>query len=149
MPVQIQYFRDGIEEPEQDPIAVNPVVEKIIEDYSFSGAELNVIFLPDEELRTINMNFLNHDVYTDVITFDLTEEATLINGEIYVSVERIKENADFYSYSFQEELHRVIIHGVLHLAGLEDKSTLDKQTMTKQENYYLEHLKTSNNGGSI
>ena len=98
--------------------------------------EINFIFCDDEFLHKINLEFLEHDSYTDIITFDYSVGDELIS-EIYISVERVKENAPDYSESFEEELHRVVIHGVLHLCGYNDKSDEEEAIMREKENYYL------------
>ena len=97
---------------------------------------LNYIFCDDEYLHKINLEFLDHDTYTDIITFDYCVGNELIS-DIYVSVERVKENAMDFSDSFEEELHRVLVHGLLHLCGYKDKTEDDKSVMRKKENYYL------------
>jgi len=96
------------------------------------------IFCNDEYLLGINRQFLNHDTYTDIITFDLSEKETELIGEIYISTERIAENAAKFKTTFDRELHRVIFHGALHLCGFKDKKPADKQEMTRQENLCLE-----------
>jgi rRNA maturation RNase YbeY len=85
----------------------------------------------------INKKFLQHAYFTDVITFDLSENESL-NGEIYISVDRVRENAGFYGVSIKEELHRVVFHGFLHLLGFSDKSPAQQKIMKKQENALLE-----------
>lgn len=97
---------------------------------------LNVIFLDDDGLLAINKEYLKHDYYTDVITFDYNDNE-LVNGEVFISIDRIKENASELNISFNDELHRVIIHGLLHLFGYKDKSAEDKQLMRSKEDYYL------------
>lgn len=97
-------------------------------------------FCTDEELLEINIKHLNHNTYTDIITFDYTEERT-INGDIFISTERIVENAKKFQVTFDEELHRVIIHGVLHLCGYKDKKAEDAELMRKKENQALASLK--------
>lgn len=97
---------------------------------------LNYIFCDDEYLHRINVEFLNHDTYTDIITFDYCVGDELIS-DVYVSVERVKENAENFSPSFEEELHRVLIHGLLHLCGYKDKTEEESGIMRTKENYYL------------
>ena len=99
---------------------------------------LSYIFCSDEYLLGINKNFLKHDFYTDVITFDLSPSKNEIEGEVYVSVDRIKDNAKQLDVSFKEELHRVIFHGALHLCGYKDKRKANEQQMRSAENKYLE-----------
>lgn len=98
--------------------------------------QLNYIFCDDEYLHKINVEFLNHDTYTDIITFDYCVGDELIS-DIYISTERVNENAQLYKQSFLDELHRVIIHGLLHLCGYKDKSEEEASTMRDKENYYL------------
>ena len=97
---------------------------------------LNYIFCSDEYLHTMNQQYLNHDTLTDIITFDLSENNHLI-GEIYVSTDRVKENALKFETSYNDELHRVIFHGALHLCGFKDKLAADKKIMREQEDKNL------------
>ena len=89
----------------------------------------------------MNQNFLDHDSFTDIITFDLSESKQELQGEIYISIERVKENAKLYKTTFADELHRVIFHGVLHLCGFKDKTPKDQKIMRENEDYCLEHYK--------
>lgn len=98
---------------------------------------LDYIFCDDAYLLSINQQFLNHDTFTDIITFDLSEHADELKGEIYISVDRVKENADKYDVAYKEELHRVIFHGALHLCGFKDKGAADKEKMRAMENTCL------------
>jgi rRNA maturation RNase YbeY len=102
---------------------------------------LDYIFCSDEYLLKINQDFLKHDYYTDIITFDLSEPGHDVTGEIYISIDRVKENALTNNVSFSRELRRVIFHGALHLLGYKDKKKVDKERMTKMENYYLSRYK--------
>jgi len=97
---------------------------------------INYIFCDDEYLLKINQKYLDHDTYTDIISFDYSK-ANQVAGDIFISIDRIKENASKFKVGFEEELHRVLIHGVLHFAGFKDKSVEDKKEMRKQEDYYL------------
>lgn len=98
---------------------------------------LSYIFCSDEHLLKINQEFLQHDFYTDVITFDLGLNGAPIEGEIYISIDRVKDNARLMKLSFREELHRVMFHGALHLCGYKDKTSKDEQIMRKMEEKYL------------
>lgn len=98
---------------------------------------LRFIFCSDAYLLGINQQFLQHDDYTDIITFDLSEKGGDLVGEIYISIDRIRENASSFGVSFQRELHRVIFHGVLHLCGYKDKTPKDKLEMNRQEDLAL------------
>jgi len=97
---------------------------------------INIILCTDDYLHDLNQKYLSHDTLTDIITFDFNEKELLV-GEIFISIDRIKENADIYGVKVVDELHRVIIHGVLHLCGYKDKSRKYKKLMTDKENYYL------------
>lgn len=103
------------------------------------AGDLNFIFCSDEHLLGINRQYLDHDTYTDIITFDYSKESPElpISGDIFISIERVKENAEKFSKSFEDELRRVLIHGTLHLLGYKDKSKKDKEEMTKQEDLAL------------
>jgi probable rRNA maturation factor len=108
--------------------------------------EISFVFCTDEGLLKINRQYLNHDTYTDIITFDYSKEnhKQPVSGDIFISIDRVKENAEKYSKSFEDELHRVIIHGVLHLLGYKDKTKTAKEEMTKQEDKCLKLLKKIN-----
>lgn len=112
---------------------INSVCSK--EDHALE--HLSIIICSDEFLLNMNRDHLNHDYYTDIITFDLSEESDLIEGELYISIDRIRENASTLSISEIDELHRVIIHGVLHLIGYTDKTEKEKKIMRSKEDASL------------
>lgn len=99
--------------------------------------DINFIFCNDEFLLTINKEYLNHTTLTDIITFDYSEKTEILSGDIFISIERIIENAKEFKVAFETELSRVMIHGILHLLGYKDKSKSDKAEMTQKEDYYL------------
>ena len=99
--------------------------------------EIHYIFCSDAYLLEINRQYLKHNYYTDIITFDLSEPNQPINAEIYISVDRVKDNARQFSTSFKRELHRVIFHGALHLCGYKDKKAEDQEIMRRMEDKYL------------
>jgi probable rRNA maturation factor len=101
--------------------------------------ELQYIFCSDDYLLQINRQYLNHNFFTDIITFDLSEKGQSINAEIYISVDRVRENAREFGCSLRQELHRVMFHGALHLCGYKDKTIAEKKIMRKMEEKYL-HL---------
>jgi rRNA maturation RNase YbeY len=98
--------------------------------------ELNFIFCSDNYLHKINLEYLKHDTFTDIITFDYSE-GKIINGDIFISIERVKENAKNFNQTIDNELNRVLIHGVLHLLGYKDKTPKDKELMRAKEDFYL------------
>lgn len=116
-------------------------ISNCIKKYDFTEGELNYIFCNDDYLHKLNVEFLNHDTLTDIISFDYTL-GKLISGDIYISVERVQENAKKYSQTFDNELNRVIIHGVLHYCGFKDKSESDESRMRAEENICLALLNT-------
>ena len=95
------------------------------------------IFCNDRYLLDINRRYLNHEDFTDIISFDLSSDPTIIHGEIYISVERVRDNATKLGVSFKEELHRVVFHGALHLCGYKDKLKSDQLIMREMEDRYL------------
>jgi len=115
-------------------------LEKIGDDYGFIIDYINIIFVDDEELLEMNKQFLKHDYYTDIITFDYSEEPKELEAELYISIDRVKENAIDNCVSFREELLRVITHGMLHLVGFGDFTVMEKEEMREKENYYLKNF---------
>ncbi|QIX61554.1 rRNA maturation RNase YbeY [Hymenobacter sp. BT18] len=113
-------------------------IEKIAKVHEHEIVHLTYIFCSDEYLHKVNVEYLDHDTYTDVITFDNADDADIIEGDIFISVERIRENAQTHGVSFRDELHRVMIHGVLHLLGYADKDLLSQTAMRKKEDDCLQ-----------
>jgi len=111
---------------------INNVIEKEGKKLNF----VNFIFCDDNEMLEKNINYLNHMTYTDILTFDYTEN-NIISGDIIISIDRITENAKTYNVTFKKELKRVIIHGILHLIGYKDKSKKEKKIMREKEDFYL------------
>ena len=104
---------------------------------------IDYIFCSDEYLLKINKRFLHHETYTDIITFPLSDYNKPVYGEVYMSVDRIKENANVFKVPYQEELLRVMIHGALHLCGYTDHNQTEKQNMRSKENHYLNKFAVS------
>ncbi len=98
---------------------------------------INIIFCSDNYILDINMRYLQHDYFTDIITFDYCEKKVL-NGDLFISIDSVKDNAEFYGVDFYEELNRVMVHGILHLIGYDDHTDADIATMRSKENYYLD-----------
>ncbi len=108
-------------------------IKQIVENHGCKLGEVSYIFCSDERILEVNQQYLSHDFYTDIITFDYVEKDK-ISGDIFISVDRVKENAKDFNVTFQQELLRVIIHGVLHLLGFEDHSAEEQQLMRQKEN---------------
>ncbi|MCD6018090.1 MAG: rRNA maturation factor [Bacteroidetes bacterium] len=115
-------------------------IKAVTEKEKHTLGTINYIFCSDEELLEINIRHLNHNTYTDIITFDYTESKK-ISSDIFISVDRVAENAKKFNVTFEEELHRVMIHGVLHLCGYKDKSKADADLMRQKENQALKSFK--------
>lgn len=114
------------------------IKEVITKEEKISG-DISFIITSDENLKKINQEFLEHDYYTDVITFNYNE-GTLINGEVYISLERVRENALNYNVSLKVELLRVLIHGVLHLVGFDDSSVKEREDMRRMEDFWIQSI---------
>jgi len=114
--------------------AIRQMIETIANDHGYIVQNICYIFMTDDELLEINQSHLQHDDYTDIITFDLSDTEACIDGEIYISVDRINDNAEKFNCTKQDELIRVLSHGVLHLMGYKDKSENDSQKMRDAEN---------------
>jgi probable rRNA maturation factor len=126
----------------KDKLKIKAWIKRIIEAEKKKLGQLNFVFTSDANLLNINVQFLNHNTYTDIITFDYCE-AQQINGDIIISVERVRENAGTFNSPFENELIRVIIHGVLHLCGYKDKSKKDAELMRRKENVALRKFSMS------
>ena len=130
----IHFFYENTSEIIEEKI--KPWIEKIIITEEKRLGEINYIFCDDEYLLKINQDYLQHDYYTDIITFDNVRGKT-ISGEIFVSLQRIKDNASLISKNYEEEKKRVIAHGILHLCGYKDKTEEQQNEMRAKEDYYL------------
>ncbi|MGN6181604.1 MAG: rRNA maturation RNase YbeY [Mucilaginibacter sp.] len=133
----ISFFEEDIQFKLKNKAQVRQWITETIVAEGYKLKELTYIFCSDAYLLQINQQYLDHDTYTDIITFDNSEEEGNITGDIFISVERIRENAQKFKVSETDELHRVIIHGVLHLLGYTDKTALSKEKMTQKEDEYL------------
>ncbi len=139
--MNIQFFYEEIDFKIKNQKSLSLWLSEIIGQYNFQLEELNYIFCSDDYLLEINKQHLNHDYYTDIITFDNSESDAQIESDIFISIDRVKENASLQSTQFCDELHRVMVHGVLHLLGFGDKTSLEKKQMREKEDACLSLLK--------
>jgi rRNA maturation RNase YbeY len=115
---------------------LKPFIKSLVLSEGFVSGDIAIVFCSDEYLLKVNQDFLNHDYYTDIITFDYCENS-VINGDLLISLDRVLENSGKENTAVYEELHRVIFHGVLHLCGYKDKSKKDIEMMRSKESHYL------------
>jgi len=120
----------------RDSKLIKRIISRIVSDGGMRGGLADVIFTSDEKVYEINKEFLGHDYYTDIITFDYNSGKT-VNGEIYISAERVRLNAEKFGVKYDSEMRRVIFHGLLHLCGYDDSTTEEKKKMAEMEEMYL------------
>ena len=135
----IHFSTDQVEMPALNQTKIQRWIRAVAADYGFSVGDIHYIFCSDEKELEVNRTFLQHDYYTDVITFDYSTE-DVINGDIFISLDTVRSNAEEAGADFSEELMRIIIHGVLHLTGQADKTPETKAEMTRKENLALAKL---------
>lgn len=133
----VHFFSENIEFSVASPKYLTQWILQTILAENHQLSFLNYIFCNDAYLLSINEEYLQHHDFTDVITFTYAEDPLTIEGDIFISIDRVRENAQAFQTSFENELHRVMIHGVLHLLGYKDKSETDQQIMREKENSYL------------
>jgi probable rRNA maturation factor len=133
----IHFFEEDVTYKLKDKLKVKQWIKDTIVAEGYKLQELTYIFCSDAYLLQINQRYLDHDTYTDIITFDNSEYEGEIVGDIFISIPRIRENAVKFNVPEADELHRVIIHGALHLLGYKDKSPADNKNMTQKEDHYL------------
>jgi probable rRNA maturation factor len=136
MSQNIQFFTEDISFTVKNKNLLREWITGSIQFEGFKTGDLNIILCSDEYLHGLNIKYLGHDTLTDIITFDNSSENT-VSGDLFISIERIRENAGIFSKTIADELHRVIIHGVLHLIKYGDKTEAEKVIMTERENAYL------------
>ncbi len=133
----INFHSESIDFKVTNPIKTKRWLKSVIESEGFELGEINYIFCNDEYLHKINVEYLDHDTLTDIITFDNSEDEALIEGDIFVSIERITDNSNDFKTSFEHEFRRVIVHGILHLCGYYDKTDEDEKQMRTKEDHYI------------
>lgn len=136
MSSSISFHSEGVDFQLENEQKLIDWINSTIQQEEKSATEITYVFCSDEYLYQMNLDYLNHDTYTDIITFDYTENS-IVSGDIFISIDRVKENAIKFNTTFLNELSRVIIHGVLHLVGYKDKTIEQKQVMRSKEDFYL------------
>jgi rRNA maturation RNase YbeY len=135
----IQFFEEGIKLHLKSKKLIKDWIKSVTKTENFRCGKISIIFTNDDYLLGINKKFLKHDFYTDIITFDYTS-GNLLSGDLFISIDRVKENALLLSQHFEFELMRIIIHGILHLMDYDDKTIAKKKIMTQKEDEYLSVL---------
>ena len=135
----ITYNAEGIAMPKIKKRLTSKWIKAVAASHGRKVGEVGYLFVNDDKILEVNREYLGHDYYTDIITFDYVKGKT-ISGDIFVSLQRISDNATIHSTNFQNELHRVLAHGLLHLCGYKDKSEDEKKMMRYKEDFYLKLL---------
>lgn len=137
--MSISFNTEGVHFPPIDKKKTGNWIKAVAKAHGKNTREVNYLFCGDDKIIEINRRFLKHDYYTDIITFDYSEGDS-IAGDIFISIDTVRSNSQMYRVSFEEELHRVIIHGILHLCGMKDNSDADIKEMRDAENRALDLL---------
>lgn len=132
----IKYFSEGIDFDLKGKLANNRWLRFVAEAETKRIGDVNIIFCSDPYILDVNIKYLGHDYFTDIITFDYVEE-NVLSGDLFISVDSVRDNAAFYGTEFPVELRRVMVHGLLHLIGYDDHSPEDQKMMRSKEDYYL------------
>ena len=140
--MSINYCSEDVPSPKFKKRKITGWIKETITSEEKTTGDISFIFCSDDYLLKVNKQYLNHDYFTDIITFDYVEN-NIISGDIFISCDRVRENATEYKTGFENELSRIIIHGVLHLLGFKDKNKKDKLLMTQKEDFYLNVLSNS------
>jgi rRNA maturation RNase YbeY len=133
----LNFFSEDVDFDLPRPLKTKKWIKKTSESEGYKISDLNYIFCSDEYLLEINKQYLDHDYFTDIITFDNSEEDNVLEGDIYISVDRVRENAETFHADFETEMCRVLVHGLLHLMGYEDSDESLKKLMRAKEDEYL------------
>lgn len=137
--MEITFQSEGVEHPQINEKKLSQWIESVANKHDREIGEISYLFCDDEKILEVNQEYLNHDFFTDIITFDYSEENT-ISGDIIISLQTVESNSQMYKTEYTEELHRVIIHGILHLCGLNDLTDDEEKTMREAEDEALEML---------
>ncbi len=141
----VSYYAEDIKMPSLKRRETTKWIREVAAVHQMKVGDVAYIFCSDEKILEVNKEYLQHDYYTDIITFDYTEDG-VINGDVFISLDTVKSNAEEFGVTFDQELHRIIIHGILHLCGIDDKGPGERENMTAKEN---EALALLNNTASL
>lgn len=141
----ITYHNDGVSLPSLKRRETSGWIKEVVSSFGKKTGDIAYIFCSDEKILEINNQYLQHDYYTDIITFDYAE-GDIVSGDIFISLDTVRSNSEKFNTIFEDELNRIIIHGVLHLCGINDKSTEERENMTKNENQALNLLENIRKG---
>ena len=142
----ITYYAEDVKMPAIKKREISAWVKEVASRYGYKVGDISYIFCSDEHILEVNRQYLQHDYYTDIITFDYTEEKK-ISGDLFISLDTVATNAEKFGATYETELHRVLIHGILHLCGINDKGPGAREIMAKCENEALEIYRSR--GGAI
>ena len=134
--MNITFNTDGVAMPDIEPQRIRDWVQRVAQAHGRRVGEVNYIFVSDERILDINRQFLGHDYYTDIITFDYCA-ADILQGDLFISLDTVRTNAEGLGVTYEQELHRVVIHGILHLCGINDKGPGEREVMEAEENTAL------------
>ena len=143
--MSILFFSEGVKKPKLSYRTVSKWIKLVLSNKCYKPGRLTFIFCDDNYLLGINVRFLKHDFYTDIVTFDYCAEKK-ISGDFFISVERVMENSRFFSVTFEEELLRVIVHGLLHLLGFNDSNQEEKKAIREMEDNCILMFENIENG---
>lgn len=132
----VRYFNEDIKFSFRARILNNKWLRMVAESEVKRLGDINIIFCSDNYILDVNMKYLQHDYFTDIITFDYCE-GNVLNGDLFISIDTVRDNAQFYGTEFEDELNRVMVHGLLHLIGYDDHNEEDIKVMRSKEDYYL------------
>ena len=141
----ITYNTDGVGMPKMKKRLINRWIRAVAANYGRKVGDIGYMFVDDEKILEVNNDYLGHDYYTDIITFDYDED-DIISGDLVISLDTVRTNAEQFGKEYDDELHRVIIHGILHLCGINDKGPGEREIMEANENKALALLKTLEEG---
>ena len=142
---KINFFTEDISFTLKNKTAIRNWIKKVVQTKGAIITEINYIFCSDDYLKEVNVQYLDHDYFTDIITFDNSDKENNLEGDIYISIDRVEENSQQFSKPFENELHRVMIHGVLHLLGYGDKTESEAKQMRQEEETSLSLFPTVEN----